>query len=72
MASRQVTRTEKTNGDITGLCGSGWKVNKTQAIRDIESGTHRYFVHEVAPPVNVTVVNGPSVPVVWATCFNYG
>ena len=60
MANRQVTRTGKTSGDITALCGGWGRANKTEAIRDIETGTHSYFVHEITPPTAVSVVNGPN------------
>ena len=59
MADRRVTRTGKDgDGDITALCGSeSWgRVTKRQAILDIERGTHVYYVHEVAPRVDVRVV----------------
>ncbi len=51
MAERQVRRTGKDqDGDITSLCNAGevWSPRpKAGAIRDIESGTHRYYVREV-------------------------
>ena len=60
MADRRVRRTEKTDGDIAALCGGAdWpKVRKAQVIQDVESRAHRRYVHEVAPSVDVTAVDG--------------
>ena len=62
MAERRVTRTGKDGyGDITALCGSwGTRVIKSQAIEEIEKGTHAYYVEEVSPRVYVKVVRGES------------
>ena len=50
MAERQVRRTGKDDdGDITALCNAGapWSPrSKADAIADIESTTHRYYVQE--------------------------
>lgn len=58
---RRVTRTDKDqDGDIIRLCnpGQSWSpVKKADAISEIESGRHTYYVEEVAPRVNVRVVN---------------
>ena len=61
MPRRQVTASAKLDGDIIGLCNlSGWgRVSKTQAILEMESGIHSYFVQVVTPAVNVQVINGP-------------
>lgn len=65
MADRQVTASGKDrDGDITKLCHSGaaWSPRlKADAIRDIESGTHTYYVQQPGTlRVNVNVVNGPN------------
>lgn len=47
MADRRVTRTGKYHGDITSLCnpGEGWSPRASaDAIRDIETGAHTYYV----------------------------
>lgn len=48
MATREVTQTRKDkDGDITALCnpGSSWSPRlRSDAIKDIESGDHKYFV----------------------------
>ncbi|MBF9052071.1 DUF3892 domain-containing protein [Roseobacter sp. HKCCD9010] len=50
------------DGDITKLCKSGeaWSPRqKADAIRDIENGTHTYYVQQAGTSrVNSTVVNG--------------
>ncbi|MDC0740954.1 DUF3892 domain-containing protein [Polyangium mundeleinium] len=65
MADRQVTKTGKDrSGDITSLCnpGTAWSPRlKADAIRDIESGLHTYYV--VWPGnvrTEVGVVMGPN------------
>ena len=62
MAARQVTKTGKdSSGDITSLCGSWGSQSKSDAIRDIESGTHRYYTHASnGTEANVIVVRGDS------------
>ncbi|WP_438014925.1 DUF3892 domain-containing protein [Sorangium sp. So ce315] len=65
MADRQVTRTGKDmHGDITRLCnpGAAWSPRaKSDAIRDIESGAHTYFVSWTdGRRTEVRVVNGPT------------
>lgn len=63
MADRRVTRTGKDrDGDITSLCNPGevWSPrSKQNAISDIESGAHRYYVREEGDGAWVYVVNGP-------------
>lgn len=48
MSNRKVTRSRKdSDGDITALCNPGdyWSPRrKSDAISDIEAGTHRYYV----------------------------
>ena len=47
MADRQVTRTGKnTDGDITALCGGWGRSSSADAIRDIDNGTHTYYVQQ--------------------------
>ena len=60
MASRRVTTSGKDrDGDITALCGSWGRAEKAQAIRDIESRTHNYYVQDgLARTADVHVVNG--------------
>ncbi len=63
MARRKVTRSRKDqDGDITALCNSGefWSPRlKRDAISDIESGTHSYYVDVPGTgPVDIRVVNG--------------
>ena len=65
MADRPVTRTGKDrDGDITKLCKPGeyWSPRRKQdAINDIESGVHRYYVHwSDGQNTWIRVVNGPS------------
>jgi hypothetical protein len=65
MADRQVSRTGKDrDGDITALCNSGafWSPRKKwDAIHDIESRTHRYFVRwPEGKDTDIRVVNGPT------------
>ena len=62
MADRYVTSTTKDpEGDILALCNQGttWSPRwKTEAIADIESGAHRYFVSWLnGPTTEVHVVN---------------
>lgn len=51
--THRVTNTSKdSDGDITGLCGTTWRVPKEEAIRDIRNDRHSY---DVAPGVYVRV-----------------
>ena len=64
MADRAVTRTGKDpEHDITKLCNSGeyWSPRlKGDAIHDIESGLHKYYVHwPDGMRTDIRVVNGP-------------
>ena len=65
MAKRYVTKTGKDrDGDITKLCqpGQPWSPRlKADAIADIESGTHEYWVNWTHhPETKIRVVNGSS------------
>ena len=65
MADREVKRSGKDrDGDITRLCNSGesWSPRmKRDAINDIESNTHSYFVRwNGGDRTEIRVVNGPS------------
>jgi hypothetical protein len=65
MADRQVTHSGKDReGDITKLCSSGhvWSPrSKLDAINDIESRLHTYFVRwPDQKRTEIRVVNGPS------------
>lgn len=65
MADRQVTQTGKDgDGDITKLChpGMSWSPrSKGDAIRDIESRLHTYFVNVAGSGrVDIHVGNGPN------------
>lgn len=65
MTDRTVTRSKKDrDGDILGLCKPGeyWSPRgKSDAIRDIESGTHRYYVPwSDGANTLIHVVNGPT------------
>ena len=65
MADRPVSQTRKdTSGDITALChpGESWSPrSKNDAINDIDSGTHRYYVDWPGGKRTwIRVVNGPS------------
>jgi hypothetical protein len=45
MAKRTVKRSGKdSDGDITRLCGDWGSTSKSQAISDIDGGTHSYIV----------------------------
>jgi hypothetical protein len=62
MAKRYVTKTGKDrDGDITKLCqpGESWSPRqKADAISDIESGTHEYWVSWThSPETKIRVVN---------------
>ena len=61
MASRQVFATKKNvEGDITALCNSNefWSPRyKKDAISDIETGEHSYYVLISGIKVNIRVVN---------------
>lgn len=54
----EVTRTGKTGGNITSLCGNGWQHPKATAMANIQSGSQSYYVEKVLPRVYVRVVNG--------------
>ena len=64
MTERRVRQTGKdTDGHITALChvGETWSPRlKADAVDDIESNTHRYYVEELAARTYVHVVNGPA------------
>lgn len=57
--SKRVTRTGKDgDGDITSLCGDGFRDSKATAIANINANANAYYVEEVAPRVYVEVVYG--------------
>lgn len=62
MPDRAVRRTGKNDeGDITALCDSGasWSPrSKADAIADIESGKHTYYVPWKTGRTEIRVVNG--------------
>ena len=62
MADRYVTRTGKdVDGDITKLCNPGkfWSPrSKQDAISDIESRNHTYYVRWTSGRTKIQVVNG--------------
>lgn len=62
MADRAVYKTGKDkDGDITKLCNDGqpWSPRmKDDAIRDIENGTHTYYVPWKSGRTEIHVVNG--------------
>ncbi len=64
MAHRQVTRTGKDrNGNITSLCkpGEAWSPRSSaDCIRDIETGTHSYYVAWPEKQTDIRVVQGPN------------
>ena len=65
MADRQVTHTGKDrDGDITALCNPGmtWSPRrKREAIDELKSGRHTYFVRwPDGPRTEIRVVNGPT------------
>lgn len=65
MADREVTASRKDkDGDILALCNSGsyWSPRmKRDAIDDIESGSHTYYVDVSGTGrVDIHVVNGPN------------
>ncbi|MDO8107214.1 DUF3892 domain-containing protein [Isoptericola sp. b441] len=64
MADRRVTNTHKDDqGDIMALCapGAAWSPRgKGDAIRDIDSGVHTYYVQWTDKRTEITVVNGPT------------
>lgn len=63
MSGRRVTKTGKdSDGDITQLCSDEWwsPVSSSQAIVDIENGTHRYYVRTGSAEADVHVVDGPT------------
>lgn len=59
---RRVTNSRKNNdGDITALCnpGNSWSPRyKQDAINDIETSVHSYFVIANGKEVDIHVVNG--------------
>ncbi len=63
MARRKVTKTRKdSDGDITALCNPSYiwsPCYKSDAIRDIESKTHSYYVVSGSQEVDIHVVNDP-------------
>jgi len=64
MTERKVASTRKDgDGDILALCNpaSYWSPrSKRDAIRDIESGTHKYYVPWRSSRTYIHVVNGPN------------
>jgi hypothetical protein len=64
MADRPVRQTRKDrDGDIIALCdsGSSWSPRmKLDAIRDIETGLHTYYVPWKSGRTEIKVVNGPN------------
>ena len=64
MSDRAVYKTGKdSDGDITRLCNSGqnWSPrSKANAINDIETGTHSYYVPWPGGRTYIRVVQGPS------------
>ena len=64
MSDRDVTRTGKdVDGDITKLCNPerSWSPrSKKDAIHDIESGDHTYYVPWTSGRTKIKVVDGPS------------
>ena len=64
MAERAVVKSGKDlDGDITALCNSGeyWSPrSKAEAIQDIETGLHSYYVPWTDGPTQIRVVNGPN------------
>ena len=64
MADRAVYKTAKdTDGDITALCNSGehWSPrSKSNAIYDIETNLHTYYVPWVSGRTEIRVVDGPN------------
>ena len=64
MADRQVTCSGKdSDGDITSIGNSGeyWSPrNKKDAIIDIESGAHTYYIQSSSGRVDIHVVDGTS------------
>lgn len=63
MADRAVRKTGKDRyGNITSLCNDGdyWSPRlSADAIRDIESGLHTYYVPWTSGRTEIRVVNGP-------------
>lgn len=64
MTDRAVRNTRKDeDGDILALCNSGdyWSPRqKADAIQDIESGLHTYYVPWQSGRTTIHVVNGPN------------
>jgi hypothetical protein len=65
MAVREVIGTRKnTEGDITSVCNKHeywFNRNKNEAISDIESGLHSYYVNVDNKMVRIVVVNDPKI-----------
>ena len=66
MATRAVTHTQKDqHGNITGLGNPGqdWSVRPSaDAIRDINNGTHSYYVPWTSGSTWIEIVQGPYGP----------
>lgn len=62
MTERRVRRSGKDrDGDITRLCGDWGSRTKSEAISDIESRIHRYYVEDyLTRRAEVQVVKGPT------------
>lgn len=64
MADRAIYKSGKDrDGDITKLCSEGeyWSPrSKADAIHDIESGVHTYYVPWKSGRTEIRVVNGPT------------
>lgn len=64
MADRAVRKTGKNlDGDITSLCddGASWSPrSKSDAIFDIDTGLHTYYVPWTDGRTEIRVVNGPT------------
>ncbi len=62
VSERRVTKTRQEGGDIVALCheGASWSPrSKADAIRDIESGVHTYYVLWTDGTTDIHVVDGP-------------
>lgn len=63
---RKITRSKKnSDGDILAICNqeAWWSpVTKSQAIKDIDSKTHSYYVVIGYQEVDIHVVNGKNGP----------
>ena len=61
MALRVTSTGKDSDGDITALCGAWGRTSKADAIREIESGVHAYYVQDsYSRRADVHVVNGPT------------